>query len=120
MAYVELEMSLDNFQQAEGIFQRVLFAMPHVQLWTSYLNYVRRKNDLNDPTGQARQTVNAAYEFVLDNIGQDRDAGSIWQDYIAFIKSGPGQLGGTGWQDQQKMDLLRKAYHVPFAFLWPI
>ncbi|KAI0517028.1 hypothetical protein F5B22DRAFT_605941 [Xylaria bambusicola] len=121
VAYVELEMSLDNFQQAESIFNRTLFAMPHVQLWTAYLNYIRRKNDLNDPTGVARQTVSQAYEFVLNKIGQDRDAGTIWQDYIAFIKSGPGQLGGTGWQDQQKMDLLRKAYQraicIPMANL---
>ncbi|KAI0554791.1 hypothetical protein F4679DRAFT_524924 [Xylaria curta] len=110
VAYLEMELSLDNFAQAEGIFGRTLFAVPHVQLWTAYLNYVRRRNDLNDPSGQARQTVSQAYDFVLNNIGQDRDAGTIWQDYISFIKSGPGQLGGTSWQDQQKMDLLRKAY----------
>ncbi|KAI0104702.1 hypothetical protein GGR51DRAFT_521748 [Nemania sp. FL0031] len=110
VAYLEMELSLDNFPQAEGIFSRTLFAVPHVQLWTAYLNYVRRRNDLNDSSGQARQTVSQAYEFVLNNIGQDRDAGTIWQDYISFIKSGPGQLGGTSWQDQQKMDLLRKAY----------
>ncbi|GAW13291.1 hypothetical protein ANO14919_026720 [Xylariales sp. No.14919] len=110
VAYLELELSLDNFAQAENIFGRTLFSVPHVQLWTAYLNYVRRRNDLNDPSGQARQTVSQAYEFVLNNIGQDRDAGTIWQDYISFIKSGPGQLGGTSWQDQQKMDLLRKTY----------
>ncbi|TGJ81405.1 hypothetical protein E0Z10_g7348 [Xylaria hypoxylon] len=121
VAYLGLELSLDNFAQAEGIFSRTLFAVPHVQLWTAYLNYVRRRNDLNDPSGQARQTVSQAYEFVLNNIGQDKDAGSIWQDYILFIKSGPGQLGGTNWQDQQKMDLLRKAYQraicIPMANL---
>ncbi|KAF2963453.1 hypothetical protein GQX73_g10125 [Xylaria multiplex] len=121
VAYLDLELSLDNFAQAEGIFSRTLFAVPHVQLWTAYLNYVRRRNDLNDSSGQARQTVSQAYEFVLNNIGQDRDAGAIWQDYISFIKSGPGQLGGTSWQDQQKMDLLRKAYQraicIPMANL---
>ncbi|KAJ8121153.1 hypothetical protein ONZ43_g2328 [Nemania bipapillata] len=121
VAYLDMELSLDNFPQAEGIFSRTLFAVPHVQLWTAYLNYVRRRNDLNDPSGRARQTVSQAYEFVLNNIGQDRDAGTIWQDYISFIKSGPGQLGGTSWQDQQKMDLLRKAYQrvicIPIANL---
>ncbi|KAI0404750.1 hypothetical protein F4802DRAFT_219164 [Xylaria palmicola] len=111
VAYLEMELSLDNFPQAVGIFSRTLFAVPHVKLWTAYLNYIRRRNDLNnDSSGQARQTVSQAYEFVLDNIGQDKDTGTIWQDYIVFIKSGPGQLGGTSWQDQQKMDLLRKAY----------
>ncbi|KAI0394408.1 hypothetical protein F5Y17DRAFT_427764 [Xylariaceae sp. FL0594] len=110
VSYLDMELSLDNFAQAEGIFGRTLFAVPHVQLWTAYLNYVRRRNDLSDPSGVARQTVSQAYEFVLNNIGQDRDAGTIWQDYIAFIKSGPGVIGGSSWQDQQKMDLLRKAY----------
>ncbi|KAI1815100.1 hypothetical protein GGS20DRAFT_360549 [Poronia punctata] len=121
VAYLDMELSLDNFAQTEGIFGRTLFSVPHVQLWTAYLNYVRRRNDLSDPSGVARQTVSQAYEFVLNNIGQDRDAGGIWQDYIAFIKSGPGQLGGSSWQDQQKMDLLRKAYQraicIPMANL---
>ena len=34
----------------------------------------------------------------------------FWSDYIQFIRSGPGNVGGSGWQDQQKMDLLRKGY----------
>ncbi|KAI1421194.1 hypothetical protein F5Y12DRAFT_39188 [Xylaria sp. FL1777] len=121
IAYVEMELSLDRFKPAEELFARTLFNIPHVPLWTVYLNYVRRKNDLNDPTGQARQVVSHTYEFVLNNIGHDRDAGAIWQDYIAFIKNGPGQLGGTSWQDQQKMDILRKAYQraicIPMANL---
>ena len=70
----------------------------------------RRRNGLNDPTGQARQVVNQSYEFVLENIGQDRDSGQIWHDYIQFLKTGPGQIGGNSWQDQQKVDVLRKAY----------
>jgi hypothetical protein len=40
----------------------------------------------------------------------DKDSGNIWTDYVEFIRSGPGTVGGAGWQDQQKMDLLRKAY----------
>ncbi|KAI1803200.1 hypothetical protein F4811DRAFT_562646 [Daldinia bambusicola] len=113
--YVDMELSLDNSKAAESIFLRTLEKIPNIQLWTAYLNYIRRKNDLNDPTGQARQTINQSYEFVLGAIGQDRDAGGIWQDYIQFLKSGPGQVGGTGWQDQQKMDVLRKAYQRAVA-----
>lgn len=116
-----MELSLDNTKEAESIFTRTLRAIPHVQLWTTYLNYIRRRNDLNDPTGRARQTVSQSYEFVLSSIGQDRDAGNIWQDYVQFLKAGPGQIGGAGWQDQQKMDLLRKAYQraisIPMANL---
>ncbi|KAI4596998.1 mRNA 3'-end-processing protein rna14 [Pestalotiopsis sp. 9143b] len=108
--YLEMELSLDNFAEAENIFQRTLTTIVDVQLWTAYLDYVRRRNDLNDTSGVARQTVNAAYDFVLDNVGQDREAGRIWQDYVQFLKSGPGQVGGSGWQDMQKVDGLRKAY----------
>lgn len=85
--------------------------VPNVQLWTTYLNYIRRVNDLtNDATGNARTTVSQAYDFVLQNVGIDRDSGQIWQEYIQFLRSIPGQIGGTGWQDQQKMDTLRRAY----------
>ena len=49
-------------------------------------------------------------EFVLDQVGIDKDSGPIWRDYVGFVKSGPGTAGGSGWQDAQKMDLLRKAY----------
>lgn len=118
-AYVDMELSLDNTNEAELIFRRKLQAIPSIQFWTSYLNYVRRRNDLNDTTGRARQTVSQAYDFVLKTIGQDRDAGTIWQDYIQFLKTGPGQVGGTGWQDQQKMDILRKAYQRATAIPMP-
>ncbi|KAL7910920.1 hypothetical protein GGI35DRAFT_446003 [Trichoderma velutinum] len=110
--WIKMELGMDNFVDAEQLFGRCLMTVPNVNLWTVYLNYIRRRNDLNnDSTGQARRTVTQSYEFVIDNIGVDRDSGNIWQDYVQFIKSGPGQIGGTGWQDQQKMDQLRKAYH---------
>ena len=51
-----------------------------------------------------------SFSFALKNVGMDKDSGSLWQDYINFIKTGPGIVGGTGWQDTQKMDMLRTAY----------
>lgn len=109
--WIEMELGLDNFVDAEQLFGRCLMTVPNVKLWTVYLNYIRRRNDLNnDASGQARRTITQSYEFVIDNIGVDRDSGNIWQDYVQFVKNGPGQIGGTGWQDQQKMDQLRKIY----------
>jgi len=107
---MEMELASDDFVAAEALFNRSLTNVPNVRLWTVYLDYIRRRNDVNDPSGQARVTVQRSYEFVLDNVGIDKDAGKLWQDYIDFIKFGPGKIGGSGWQDQQKMDLLRKAY----------
>ncbi|SPO05230.1 related to mRNA 3'-end-processing protein RNA14 [Cephalotrichum gorgonifer] len=110
-SWVELELNLNNFVEAEQLFGRCLMLAPNVRLWTVYLNYIRRRNDLNnDPEGRARKVVTQAYEFVIDTIGIDKDSAKIWQDYIQFIRSGPGQIGGSNWQDQQKMDQLRKAY----------
>jgi cleavage stimulation factor subunit 3 len=106
-----MELENDNFTAAEQIFGKSLLAVPNVELWTTYMNYIRRVNDLtNDPTGNARTTVSQAYDFVLANIGVDRDSGSIWSEFIQFIKSIPGQIGGSSWQDQAKGDQLRKAY----------
>ncbi|KAH6990501.1 hypothetical protein BKA56DRAFT_208263 [Ilyonectria sp. MPI-CAGE-AT-0026] len=114
--WIEMELGLDNFVDAEQLFGRCLMTVPNVKLWTAYLNYIRRRNDLNnDASGQARRTITQSYEFVIDNIGMDRDSGNIWQDYVQFVKNGPGQIGGTGWQDQQKMDQLRKVYHRAIA-----
>jgi cleavage stimulation factor subunit 3 len=106
-----MELANDNFFGAEQIFGKSLLTVPNVGLWSVYLNYIRRRNDLtNDVTGTARTTISQAYDFVLANIGIDRDSGKIWQEYIQFIRSAPGQIGGNNWQDQQKMDQLRKAY----------
>jgi cleavage stimulation factor subunit 3 len=114
-----MELEMNNFPEAELIFNKSLMSTPNVNLWTKYLDYIRRRNDLADTTGNARQTVARAYEFVIDNIGLDKDSGKIWAEYIQFIKFGPGTVGGSQWQDQQKMDQLRKAYQravcVPIA-----
>ncbi|KAK4166546.1 hypothetical protein QBC43DRAFT_286476 [Cladorrhinum sp. PSN259] len=117
--YLQFELSMNNFAEAEVIFGRSLKNVPDINLWTKYLDYIRRRNDLNDPSGKPRNIVASAYDFVIDNIGLDKDSGKIWAEYIQFLKSGPGTVGGGQWQDQQKMDQLRKAYQraivVPIA-----
>lgn len=52
---------------------------------------------------------------MLPEVGIDINAGKLWTDYIEILKSGPGNLGGSGWQDMQKMDILRKAYQRAIA-----
>ena len=95
----------------EAIFNKTLKSIPNLQLWLTYLDHIRRHyNIATDKTGSASLVNHAAYEAVIEAVGIDKDSGKLWQDYIQFIKSGPGVLGGSSWQDQQKMDLLRKAY----------
>ncbi|KAI9728344.1 MAG: mRNA 3'-end-processing protein rna14 [Chrysothrix sp. TS-e1954] len=114
MAFVNFELETNPPQtlyMAEKVFQASLQTVPNLGLWTTYLNYVRRRNKLtSDVDGSARKIVSQAFDFVIGKIGIDKDAGPLWQEYIQFIRSGPGQAGGSSWQDQQKMDDLRKAF----------
>lgn len=111
-----METELDDFTAVEAIFGRSIQETPYIALWSSYINYIRRRNNLTtDQTGQARNIIIQVYEFVLDRVGIDVEAGKIWSDYIEVLKSGPGMLGGTNWQDQQKMDTMRKVYQRAIA-----
>jgi cleavage stimulation factor subunit 3 len=86
------------------------------RMWHFYLNFCRRRNPLiNDTDGKSRALISQVFETVLDRVGIDPDSGELWKEYIDFIKSGPGSVGGSGWQDMQKSDLLRKAYQRAVA-----
>lgn len=111
VAYATMESELNELFRLEQIFNRTLLTIRSVHLWSVYLDYVRRRNPLStDTSGQARRVISSAYDLALQYVGMDKDSGNIWSDYIEFIRTGPGNIGGSGWQDQQKMDLLRKAY----------
>lgn len=116
-AYMEMEMDNNNFSKAEDLFKKTLTTIPNVGLLTVYLNYIRRRNDLSDPTGRARDVVAQSFEFVLSNevVGVDRDSGPIWAEYIQFIKTGPGIVGEQDWESKKKMDLLRRVYQRAIA-----
>ncbi|KAF2769106.1 Suf-domain-containing protein [Teratosphaeria nubilosa] len=110
-AYLKLEIDLNNRGHIDTLFARSLPTLPDVELWTAYLNYIRRIFPLiPDPDGQSRTVVLQSFEAVLDAVGIDPGSGSLWKEYIEFLKSGPGSVGGTTWQDQQKGDLLREGY----------
>lgn len=116
-AYMELELDANNFAKAEDLFKRTLTTIQNVKLLTVYLDYIRRRNDLSDPTGRARDVVSMAFEFVLKNevVGVDRDSGSIWAEYLQFVKTGPGQVGEHDWESKKKMDSLRRIYQRAIA-----
>ncbi|KIY44838.1 TPR-like protein [Fistulina hepatica ATCC 64428] len=92
-----------HFGDAEDLFKKFLRMSPSVDLWKFFLTYVRRVT--SGPS--MRDTIRKSYEFALSHIGQDRDSADVWADYIEFIKTGPAT---TTWEEQQKMDALRKVY----------
>lgn len=110
-----MELELEDLSKVERLFERSIASNPHVGLWSTYINYTRRIHNVTTDENRARTVITQVYEFVLDNIGIDIHSGKIWLDYIEFIKSGPGTLGGTTWQDKQKMDTLRRIYQRAVA-----
>ena len=111
VAYAQMENEAQNRTALEKIFQRTLLQIPHIQLWSMYLDHIRRHNNVTtDASGEARKIIHQAYDLALQHVGLDKDSGKLWLDYVQFVKSGPGNIGGSNWQDQQKMDSLRKIY----------
>ncbi|EIM85352.1 Suf-domain-containing protein, partial [Stereum hirsutum FP-91666 SS1] len=106
VAYLTVFLNLNSFVHAESLFKRFLRTSPSVDLFKFYLTYVRRTNP--GTNAQTRDIVRKAYEFALNYVGQDKDSGEIWTDYIEFLRSG--ETNST-WEEQQKMDALRKVYH---------
>ncbi|KAF9160165.1 mRNA 3'-end-processing protein rna14 [Actinomortierella ambigua] len=101
--YAEFELKFQNLSQVEAIFQRCLRHVLSVDLWKHYLNYIRRVNTGPD----ARNVIQMAYEFVLNHVGLDRNAGPIWSDYLFFLKSG---VASNTWEEQTKMDKMRRTF----------
>ncbi|EDR13145.1 uncharacterized protein LACBIDRAFT_245406 [Laccaria bicolor S238N-H82] len=94
----------ETFGAAEELFKKFLRTSPCADLWKFYLVYVRRLN----VSPSTRDIVRKSYEFALNHVGQDKESGDIWNDYIQFLKAGETT---TTWEEQQKMDALRKVYH---------
>ncbi|KAK3621945.1 mRNA 3'-end-processing protein rna14 [Elasticomyces elasticus] len=111
LSYLNLENTVFDRQRIETLFGTALPLLPSLPLWTQYLSYLRRVFPLiPDPDGSNRSTILAGFTAVLEAVGQDPESQNLWREYIDFIKSGPGVLGGEGWQDKQKVDQLRAAY----------
>ncbi|KAK5126393.1 hypothetical protein LTR85_010629 [Meristemomyces frigidus] len=111
VSYLHLELEVFDRHRIDTLFGLSLPQVPNVDLWKMYLDYLRRVFPLiPDPQGQNRTLITNGFEAVLDAVGIDPDAGNLWREYVDFAKSGPGIVGGSGWQDQQKGDMVRKAY----------
>ncbi|ORY94721.1 hypothetical protein BCR43DRAFT_494490 [Syncephalastrum racemosum] len=115
LSYLELELKYSNFNEVEALFTRCLKPVLSVDLWKYYLGYIRRINQGENGSvalPESRSIIERAYEYVLNNVGIDKEAGSIWADYIHFLKSA--ETTNT-WEEQRKMDSMRRAYQQAVA-----
>ena len=59
--------------------------MSFVKLRRLQLRWILRRNNVGNAQ---RDDVRKSYEFTLNHVGQDKDSGEIWSDYIQFLQSG--------------------------------
>ncbi|KAJ1671312.1 mRNA 3'-end-processing protein rna14, partial [Spiromyces aspiralis] len=60
-----------------------------VDLWRLYLRFVHQINSGTNGKvpPEKREEVASAYEYALNQVGLDRESGSIWLDYVEFVNS---------------------------------
>jgi len=111
--YVDAQIAANDDEAVKQIFSRCLLHCLHVDLWRSYLRYMRKVNDSRGPEG--RDEMRKAFEFMLSHIGFDITAGPVWLEYISFLKAAPAL---TPQEESQRMTAVRKAYQK--AVLAPV
>ncbi|KAL3093072.1 hypothetical protein niasHT_022522 [Heterodera trifolii] len=103
-AYIEHELRAKNFDNVEAIFERCLVRVLNIDLWKSYVFYVKEtKGHLASFREQLAQT----YDFALEKVGLDFQSYSLYVDYVTFLKS----VNAVGqYAENQKITAIRKIY----------
>jgi len=102
--WIDHEMKYRNFERVEKLFQRCLIKVLSIELWKTYLSYVKEtKSDLKDYPAKMAQ----AYDFALDKMGMDISSFPIWNEYVRFLK-GVNAVGS--YAENQKITAIRKVY----------
>ncbi|QLQ80119.1 hypothetical protein HG537_0D01190 [Torulaspora globosa] len=113
------ELQRDEFKVVERILAECLSgdrANNDLQLWSTYLDYVRRTNNLITGGQEARAVVMKAFQLVMDKCAVfEPRSSSFWSEYLGFLEQ---WKPVNKWEDQQRIDMIRKLYKrmlcVPF------
>ena len=110
--YAQREIKRKNYSAVEELFDEKLLACPNIDLWKTYLSYMskKKKEEIGESDkSEFREGMMGIYDFVLDNMGLDIAAGSIWREYIDFLKNNWDTKGDMK-EEGRKMEAIRKAY----------
>ena len=77
--WLEAELRARQIEHMEGIFERCLLTCPHVELWRLYLRYLRTEKRV------ASKELQSSYELLLEAVGMDVNAGSLWIEYVQLL-----------------------------------
>lgn len=113
------ELQRDEFKVVERLLADCLSgdkANNDLQLWSTYLSYVRRTNNLITGGQEARAVVMKAFELVMEKCAVfEPRSSSFWNEYLGFLEQ---WKPVNKWEDQQRIDMIRRLYKrmlcVPF------
>lgn len=90
--WLEAELRSRQIEPMEGIFERCLLRCPHVELWRLYLSYLRHEKQTSS------KELLPAYELLLQAVGTDVNAGSLWNEYVGLLCENvePGMMPMSG------------------------
>ncbi|KAJ3416192.1 hexokinase A [Chytridiales sp. JEL 0842] len=111
-SYIDFELKWKASERIDDIFNRCLRSVMSIDIWKCYLNYIRRKHTDKAMSAEekveAKAVISSAFELVLSNVGFDKDSGSIWSEYLHFVKTSEVT---TSYEEQLRMETIRKLYH---------
>ena len=87
--YVDAELSKNDAgtpddEAIRAIFGKCLIPCPSALLWRRYASYMASTNDVT--TEEGVNTMKSVYEYSVDVVGEDADAGDLWMDYCQFLR----------------------------------
>ena len=103
-SYIEHEIKFRNYERVEKLFQRCLMKVLSIELWKTYLQYVK---ETKSKLTTYKEKMAQAYDFALDKMGMDINSYAIWDDYVNFLKT----VDAIGsFAEGQKITAIRKMY----------
>ncbi|KAL3232770.1 mRNA 3'-end-processing protein RNA14 [Nakaseomyces bracarensis] len=117
--HLRSELQRDEFETVERILAQCLAGDSEnndLDLWSTYLDYVRRKNNLITGGQEARAVVIKAFKLVMEKCAVfDPKSITFWNDYLGFLQQWKPM---NKWEEQQRLDMIRDLYKrmlcVPF------
>lgn len=102
----------DEFASVEKLLAQCLSGTDitnnDLSLWMTYLDYVRRKNNLITGGQEARSIIIQAFDMVMNKCAIFEPHSSIfWDDYLMFLETWKPM---NKWEEQQKIDMIRRLY----------
>lgn len=85
--WVVYELSNKQYEAADAIFKRSLEASMSIELWMTYIKYVRESiNASKKGPLERRNEIKTCFEYALGHIGMDMNATQLWEEYITWLK----------------------------------